>query len=86
MERHHREGEAIIMSKLSALLVHPFRNSGLCVVIGVVSFVLAGAVMPQSSHVLWPVIFWFFIPLIMLATAITLLVLGIVRHSRQAPA
>ena len=53
------------MGKLSILSAHPYRNAGLCIVIGAVSFVL---------------------PLVMLVTAITLLVLGIVRRSRQAPA
>jgi|CZKT01.1.fsa_nt_gi hypothetical protein len=74
------------MSKLSTLSVHPFRNAGLCIVIGAVSFILASTVMPQGAHDLWPAIFWFLIPLIMLVTAITLLVLGIVRRSRRAPA
>jgi hypothetical protein len=79
-------GEAIIMSKLSALSVHPFRNAGLCVVIGVVSFVLASTVMPQGAHILWPALFWFLIPLVMLVTVITLLVLGIVRRSSRVSA
>lgn len=74
------------MSKLSTLRVHPFRNAGLCMVIGAVSFVFASTVLPQGPNDLWPAIFWFLIPLIMLVTAITLLVLGIARRSRQAPA
>ena len=78
--------EAIIMGKLSILSAHPYRNAGLCIVIGAVSFVLASTVMPQGPHDLWPAVFWFLIPLVMLVTAITLLVLGIVRRSRQAPA
>jgi len=78
--------EAIIMGKLSILSAHPYRNAGLCIVIGAVSFVLASTVMPQGAHDLWPAVFWFLIPLVMLVTAITLLVLGIVRRSRQAPA
>lgn len=79
-------GEAINMSKLSALSAHPFRNAGLCVVIGVVSFVLASTVMPQGAHILWPALFWALIPLIMLVTAVTLLVLGIVRRFSRAAA
>jgi hypothetical protein len=79
-------GGAIIMSKLSALSAHPFRNASLCVVIGVVSFVLASTVMPQGAHILWPALFWFLIPLIMLVTAVTLLVVGIVRRFSHASA
>lgn len=74
------------MGKLTMLGAHPFRNAALCVLIGVVSFVLASTVMPQGSHDLWPAVFWFLIPLVMLVTAIALLVMGIVRHSSRAPA
>jgi amino acid transporter len=68
------------MTWIRNLAQHPWRNAGLAVLIGVVSFVVASTALPQGN-VPWTAIFWFLIPLIMLITAITLAVIGI-RHRK----
>lgn len=72
------------MTWIRNLAQHPWRNAGLPVLIGVVSFVIASTLLPQGN-VPWTAIFWFLIPFIMLITAITLAVIGI-RHRKASTA
>ena len=72
----------VTMTWIRNLGQHPWRNAGLAVLIGVVSFVVASTALPQGN-VPWTAIFWFLIPLIMLIGAITLAMVGI-RHRKAS--
>lgn len=65
---------------------HPFRNAGLCILVGLVSFAIATSVpVLQDDNQPWPAIaavLWFFTPLVMILAAIALVATGTVHHFR----
>lgn len=67
---------------------HPFRNAGICIIVGIVSFAIASAVpVLQDHNQPWPAIaavLWLIIPALMILAAIALVVTGSIRHFRGA--